>query len=571
MIDIRSKVTGNWLDISPDTAFQVEYANPMFEDTHSPVPFSTDISFLPSETNKEEFGFLDAMMLAPANRKIDVELYASGVKIFDGCISYSGVKDGIINYSFAAKPAEDNWQGKICDKEIYRFSSGEAAQREEMADIRNGEVPGVYSPLISNATELSKPAVDGHDREIVFADLFAEKGIEISSAAVKYHNAGSDLPFTPVILVSKILEDELGQVDIGEGFDILADIAIIGQYKTDFAATGTGIPAEGLEIARALPDVTALDLIRIIAKTLCAALFLNGDRLSFKSVGWILQLTDADDWDDRISTEAELSLMPAGGYRFSFGNGDDENSYDDEGNVIYPSRTLKNMTDLFAVDEYRSAKCTATGDVVYSGTKTPEIEYCHTDRPPYVCVTIPTIPLIDITNVGMKEFDYKPEDSEGTEFDNSVGAKLVRCVPDHSHFATDYWLMSAIINPKTLGEERGDEVIMGVIRGKPGQYQLTDGRVHFEDDAEIAETDHSLELSPDRLFSNYHAVAAEWFRTEHQVVKTVVNLSATELAAFRMWNKVYFRGRRWIVKTLSVTFYADRDAIDTEGEFVSED
>ena len=48
-----------------------------------------------------------------------------------------------------------------------------------------------------------------------------------------------------------------------------------------------------------------------------------------------------------------------------------------------------------------------------------------------------------------------------------------------------------------------------------------------------------------------------------------VKLTAFELSAFKMYRKVYFRGREWIVKKLSVTMSALSDTLDVTGEFVS--
>ena len=130
--------------------------------------------------------------------------------------------------------------------------------------------------------------------------------------------------------------------------------------------------------------------------------------------------------------------------------------------------------------------------------------------------------------------------------------------------------MVAIINPENVGDKRGADVIIGRIDGTRNQLQFGDGSIYYEDDAECY-NGKSANLRPKSLYENYHEQFAEWCRKRHQVISADLNLSMTDIATFRMWQKVVFSGRMWIVRKLTITIYAGNGRVDVSGEFVSVD
>ena len=63
MITIFS--AGQQLDLDPSGSFELSFEQPMLDDSHAPIPFSTSIGLLPTPNNKRILGFLDAMLLEP--------------------------------------------------------------------------------------------------------------------------------------------------------------------------------------------------------------------------------------------------------------------------------------------------------------------------------------------------------------------------------------------------------------------------------------------------------------------------------------------------------------------------
>lgn len=572
MIDFRVKSSGVILDIAPDATFQIELENPIFADDRCPIPFSTEIAFLATQKNKDQFGYLAAMFLPPSVRKLDVEIYAGGVKIMDGMLRFSSLKSGIINYTFSGTSLEDNWSGKIYEKQIYRVSGDADEQSADITAVMRGQVEGVYAPLLVNASET--------DKVTYYQEPSGYKPYSDCSYEVKYHNYPLKptriVPpyvhvyrvLTPAIGVLKILETELQSVDIQDGTvaELLEAVAILGQYKTDFEGTGSGVPTAGIDLARTLPDITALELFRIILKMFCCALFRDGDRFSMRNAGDVI--TDAGtalDWETKLSRDAELSTIPAGGYKFAFSNDTDEDFNPNE-TISATSSFLNMFGELDPDDEfYQPFRHSVNGSTV-SARKTPSHSGGSSGN------FWPEMLLCDLLSANMDAYDFQPQETDGETFDNSVPAKLARSVPDKldgfNISRVQLWRMAAIINPESLGDKRGTDVIIGRIDGTEYQQQFGDGTTFFEDDVEYS-NDADARLRPDALYSIYHEAFATWCRAAHQTVNADLDLTMADIASFRMWKKVAFAGRTWIVRKLTMTFYAGKDQIDSSGEFVS--
>lgn len=572
MIDFRVKSSGAILDIAPDATFQIELENPIFADDRCPIPFSTEIAFLATQKNKEQFGYLAAMFLPPSVRKLDVEIYAGGVKIMDGMLRFSSLKSGIINYTFSGTSLEDNWSGKIYEKQIYRVSGDADEQSADITAVMRGRVEGVYAPLLVNASET--------DKVTYYREPSGYKPVSDCSYEVKYHNyplkptrivppyVHTYRVLTPAIGVLKILETELQSVDIQDGTvaELLEAVAILGQYKTDFEGTASGVPAAGIDLARTLPDITALELFRIVLKMFCCALFRDGDRFSMRNAGDVITDTgNALDWETKVSRDAELSTIPAGGYKFAFGNDTDEDFNPNE-TISATNSFLIMFSELDPDDEfYQPFRHSVNGSTV-SARKTPSHGGGSSGN------FWPSMLLCDLLSANMDAYDFQPPETDGEVFDNSVPAKLARSVPDKlGGFNTStvrLWRMAAIINPESLGDKRGTDVIIGRIDGTEYQQQFGDGTIFFEDDVEYF-NNTAARLRSDALYPSYHEAFATWCRAAHQTVNADLDLTMADIASFRMWKKVAFAGRTWIVRKLTMTFYAGKDQIDSSGEFVS--
>ena len=114
MITIYEKATRLRLELDPDNTFEITHEHPMLDTTHTPVPFSTSISFPLSERNKLVFGFLGgAMMLEPSVKSLEVDIHIGGFRMLSGVLLYEGFEDGLLKYSFSGRNLEEDWNAKI--------------------------------------------------------------------------------------------------------------------------------------------------------------------------------------------------------------------------------------------------------------------------------------------------------------------------------------------------------------------------------------------------------------------------------------------------------------------------
>ena len=87
MIEIIT-ASGVSLDIDPSYEFEIEMENPMLDDTHIPIAYSTSIAFLPTAKNKAAFGYLAAMYREPEVKQLSVSIHAGGIPLFWGRLEY---------------------------------------------------------------------------------------------------------------------------------------------------------------------------------------------------------------------------------------------------------------------------------------------------------------------------------------------------------------------------------------------------------------------------------------------------------------------------------------------------
>ena len=62
---------------------------------------------------------------------------------------------------------------------------------------------------------------------------------------------------------------------------------------------------------------------------------------------------------------------------------------------------------------------------------------------------------------------------------------------------------------------------------------------------------------------------ARWLEKRRQVVTLDLNLPIEEIASFRMYQKVYFKGRQWLPVKLSVSVDVASGSIESSGEFIT--
>lgn len=545
---------GQQLDLDPSGSFELTYEQPMLDDTHAPVPFSTSIGLLPTPNNKKILGFLDAMLLEPNVRRLQADIFVGGFKILSGILVYDGYEDGVLNYSFSGKNLEDDWSGKIWTLVNPTISTIPAQYTitRKLEFIRSMKNGGHFlaAPILVNKNAVAKTVYDA-------LSSYAEK----VDPSIKYHNwPNSDyVIFSPVFRMNLIIEKILKKITLDNAFSLdLGDLAIIAQYKPDGHFNQIGIPLlSSYDCQKMLPDLSVYQVVQNLARMFCAALYRDGERYRFLAAKTVLNSDTVLDWSDKVSTdEYSLGKEPATSYILKYENSDEDNTYDvtnlssdlEDGDITTYS-SFKSLIAAFGTTELKAVRHAVTKDI-YSGRRADlgnenyvtncDMIYHHN-------------PAID-TSSGEEE----------SSFDNSIEFNLVRCIPEAiASGTTSQFKLAPIIDAPTIGEARGTDVYIGVMANN----QLVDKGYSFTPLG--ADANLGVSLATDVLFDKYHAEFADWLSKDRQTLSADLKLSIRDVVEFRMYNKVRFASRTWLVKKLTLNFAIDSDHIEATGEFVA--
>lgn len=551
---------GQQLDLDSNGTFELTIDQPMLDDSHAPIPFSTSIGLLATPNNKKILGFLDAMLLEPNVKRLPADIFVGGFKILSGILVYDGYEGGVLNYSFSGKNLEDDWNAKIWTQVNPDISTIPAAYtNEEKLEFINAIKEGSHflgAPILVNQNAVAKTTFG------LMADF-----TEQVSPSVKYHNwpGTDDVIFTPVFRLNLILERILKIITVDTMFSAdFGMLAIIAQYKPDGHFNQIGIPLSGAyDCQNMLPDISIYQMVQNLAKIYCAAIYRDGQQYRLIGAQSILDSDAVLDWSEKISTDSySLGKEAATSYILKFNNSDEDNVYD----VSNLSEDLEagDITTCQAFEDLihnlggivngedtgpKAVRHAATRDI-YSGRKQvfgrahylicSDILYHHN-------------PVIN-TELGSAE----------SSFDNSIDFNLVKCLPEsYPKGDTCQYRMAPVIEAPTIGETRGSNVYIGIFANN----QLVDKGIYINTAGE--DTNLGVSLSPDSLFKKYHQAFADWLAQDRQTVTASLNLSIKDIVSFRMFNKVRFASRTWIVKKLTLTFSVDSDHVEATGEFIS--
>lgn len=592
MIEIFT-ADGVSLDLDPAGAFEVEIEQPLLDDSHIPVPYSTSISFLPTRKNKSVFGFLDAMMFAPSVKKLSVHINVNSIRLFSGTLEYDGIEDGRMNYIFTGKNLEDEFQTYIHKVGHLTKMDGAASVPSLIRGIIAGSDLGDMYPKY--AGDFGAPQILSAENitDIEFENNMNQTPVDV---ALKYNNWiwDSPTPFTPAVKVSSILSRAFSNFTIDPLFkDVYDLLAILGLHKNENSLSAFGIPYDGgiyhLDIADTLPNLTVIDLIKNVAKMLCASVFRDGEGYVFKSNKEIIESKDILDWDRKISDTFSASEEQGASYIFGYANDDSENTYDvnalSKDDEDYKICEVSKLYDVISVasehTEYSAVRHAATGDM-FSGKKIIAYPAHNGDSSrwlPFIDMLLHFIPKVEAG-----------EDIENT-YDNSVDFKCVRCMPiavyNESFMAK--FTMSPIVDIPAIGSDRQAETWIGLLINN----QLVDKGITFSwpnkhnkvsrsiindpatelplptfPDYELQEEDISISIAPAALYDKFHKPFAEWVNRNRQIITADVNLGLDDIANLRMYQKVAFRNRVFFIKKISFAFAVGSNKIETSADFI---
>lgn len=590
------------LDLTPDFEFQVEMENPMFDTGHMPQAFSTQISFPASPTNRRVFGYSPALMRAPKEQRLQVSIWAGGVPYLSGNLVYDGIESGNLMYTFTQKIVD--LESKIWDQELLSFTK----------DSLPAETNSIFrTPLAIRSNNVAmQPFLEGSVDPNLWVKFWNYKTTGKSftydsflpaipvSAILSWLSLSTpgdlDYMLTAMVIVGRY--HEYASEDITAGSDTVirrqssgATSSISPSRSSSASSTARGSggrgssgvrPGKATDIASFLPDISFLELLKNIGSILCCSFFLERTGLKMLMNSDILE-SEPLDWRGKISDIYSGEIQPASSYTFGYADDSSENRITpEELNARSTTRVTAGDEDDFNPNiilqgfgvsgNYAVVYDLKTGDI-FSGRSYAFGNDASGKPSGY---SAPNVYDCDIVFQNAKNVTSEVDDEDSETFDNSSSFHLVRCVPEKifptsgsgtwpSDSAATF-RMVPIIDPGAVSDGRDNKVYIGVIDNLDSQ--MTDHGLYYPKIQLERDLLGSHSIRPQDLWEKYHQGFADWLSKRRQVVTAEVKLTASELHAFRLYRPVYFAGRKWIVKKLSIIMKAGTDATKITGSFV---
>lgn len=571
------------LDIDPSAEFEIEYENPMLDDSHMPVPYSTAVALLPSATNCKALGYFPAMMLEPITKNIPVTIEVGGIPLFSGALTYDSIEDGKLNYTFSGRDMEAEWSKKIWQLDIFSYKGANVGN--VINDVVNGNISGVSAPLMVNPSSVADSVYKDDSGKTNRVDVNAKYlncPLIIADEGISAYEIFAYSGFTPVIDIDRILA---AFPDVWSARPSFSPLAIVGRYPSSVlhykirqidggaSAAEQARPSysEGnYNLAETLPDITMAELVKNLAKIHCAAVYYDGDKLKYVRFNDVLAAS-AEDWSGKISDEYSLDKEDICQYTFGFAD-DDSSGY---GSSSLTEATIADEVPMVAglskvlaaagAGDYTAVQEAFTGDV-FSG----KFIYFRGNK----------VYLEDMVFHNTKSRESEVPGNDASSFDAKSDFTPVRTIPEVLYKGTPSSSYSPIYRVAPLvaqipsDSDRDTKVYVGYVyvgQMSDSGYTLgSDGKDLFCG-GPLTKLDYPSLMSVDDLWMKYHENFATWLSSERQCVTADLNLSLFDICNFRMYRLVYFNARRWVVRKLTLTFNVNSDSISARGEFLSYD
>lgn len=557
MLQIKT-AEGVTLDLSTDTEFVLEMNQPLLSDSRAVDTFSTAISFPPTATNREVFGWYPVRYSIPTVLTVPATVYFDGVHIASGFLKFDSIEDGKLQYTFTSAYTD-------LDAEI---SFEKTAFMEDA--LGGGDVS---LPLIVNANAVA---------EHIYTN---SRLVEPVEPTVKYRNyygydADGNVAYPvscPAVRLSAILKSVTGEFPSGMDsgiYSFLASLAVL--FRTaprEIIATKTGLEGTRFDVSDDnAPAVTYGQLLAECLKMVCGAAYTVSGKTRLLSAADILGSSAAAvDYSAKVSDVYSAEVEPAQGYKFGFE--DDADTFtsdtlaDQDGNCEHE---VQSYNDLFS-GKHRwtnvALRVKDTGDVI-ARRYVPDSALAGSDYDDDKAKLIDA----DVTWQNDKTAGVNP--GKDDVFDVSVAAHLPKVAPTvvrrRGFPSTLSRLIAPIVPAEAADAERSGELYIGIV-STPEDYPCQFGRGDWYYTADLT-LYHDTSVTPLRtaaLYEKFHREFAQWIGSDRVRAKCSMAMTAFDLASVRLDKPVHFAGRRWLVSKITATFRASRSTFEAEGEFIT--
>lgn len=553
---------GIYLDLDPEADFEITIDNPIFDDDTVPVPFSTSIAFLPTPVNKQAFGYLDAMMLAPEVKSIAASIIIKGVPLFSGTLIYDSIdEDGRINYTFSASDFEDLWSKKIHELTGYPGTvSDDYGIEQWREDFFADRIPGIHPPIVMSASLVAETASQTpsgengrpfttFNRNGKFGN-FPKVGIFSPSGQV-----------VPAFELQTIMQRAEALTVSPDTSRQLSMIILFGTEGGRTLGPHKNFPAS------TLPDVTLVEFIQAVCHMICAFVFTDGSGCRIVSFDDI-DGAQAIDWDRKISDIYSCTAEEAENYELLYSE-DEDNKIS---GTLEEAKSLSAVFDYADTDEYTAVRHLPTKDTFSLKKNIGSIRAYDSASGRYTIQGSTDEILIDRLNPseGMVTNSVRTDKVRSID----IGFTLSPSAPvsvkwTYSTNPSRNWYIARMmpVISFSASANRSKDMYISIY----GNGQAGDNGVVFASPDTPGSADATIAdpISAEALFERHHMSFAAWLATDRQVIIADLNLSIPDIASFRMWQPVMIRDRRFIVRKLALRMLASSDSVASTGELVS--
>lgn len=510
---------GTFLDISPDAEFELTYENPILDDDRIPTPWTTDITFPPTRTNKRAFGYIAAMLAEPKVKELAATLVVQGIHFMNGTLIYDGIdEDGNLIYTFSGRDFESLWATKLWAlPEIGSKTMGV----DYMLDTIAGRIDGVSAPLLVNKA------------------LSAETGFSSTEKNInkKYRNTPDitqpNEGYIPTVSVMKFLQDAGLDIIFSNSLTLIArTLSVLGTWWTTWKpATKTGY---SLNVLDSMPDIRLVELIKDFCKLTCSSVFIHQGEIYIKSFNDVVSAEDAENWDGKVSDIFSMSKLEKESYSLEY-SGSSEASDVSENPETEEQPSLRAILDA-ASSEYRTLVHKPSGSI-------------------YSCKHSAEEGSEEVLIDKLSRFAKVSAESDKNVHNVAIGLEPAASAP--VHYGYDNTLirrMAPVISIPGVGSDRPSKACVTLVSSLQG----TDNGYIINPNVMPADLNIGLSLEPASLFERYHKSFAEWISEDRCELSVSVNMSIYELYTLPLWRVVRFSGRKYIISKISVRMSAER-------------
>lgn len=581
------------LDLVKGCSFEIEYNNPMFDDSRMPVPFSTAIDLLPTAANCKALSWLPALRLAPEVKELEVSLILNGIEFLKGILIFDSLEDGHASYTFSGRDINRDWGKKLYDKVMLDKSA--FTQTKDFNAFENGDEDFVW-PLLVNKQFTGHDVADHDDISYVMSQDVEQR----VSLEKKFWNAATVIPesecghLMPAMMFSYLF----GQMKLSaEGLkNYLDHFCILAPFKLEESYKNF----ESILVREHLPDMSYADFFRNVAKMFAGAIFQDKDKPGYYKLVLFNEMTkygNYDDWTGRLAKEFNSTVETGRNYSLAYNNsseeGPDKNSetlmvYSIKAS-LFPCPVPANLTNK----PYTHVYTARTSPSIRISTKTIyRIVHAPDSSGNEKNAFAATASADCIYNRNYK-YIKNQLNSDDTE-DVSVEFDLIKCAP---YILNDYETKSISRGNKTLSrltqrcslgglieatentDERPTTPIIGVYRNG----QISPDGITLEPEIPFPAPDafgvglfqdnlpdnRAISLMPVDLFRNFHSQRANWLAKDKQVISCDVDLDEYDLAVLDFTRKARICGRDFFIRKITVTINQESSRVSCSAEFIS--